>query len=111
MLLADGTLTPIVKDPSAAVPSESLLKALPILAADPKNIVYIISGRDGAFLEEHLGHIDNLGMSAEHGCFLRAPGAKQWISLTDDLDMDWKRDVLQIFRCESPFQRTRRAER
>jgi trehalose 6-phosphate synthase/phosphatase len=41
-------------------------------------------------------------MSAEHGCFLRAPGAKNWISLTDDLDMDWKRDVLQIFRCE-PF--------
>ncbi|ORY55738.1 family 20 glycosyltransferase [Leucosporidium creatinivorum] len=94
----DGTLTPIVKDPSAAVPSENLLKALPILAADPKNVVYIISGRDGAFLEEHLGHIENLGMSAEHGCFLRAPGAKQWISLTDDLDMDWKRDVLQIFR-------------
>lgn len=82
------------------MPSEQLLKALPILAADPKNVVYIISGRDGAFLEEHLGHIANLGMSAEHGCFLRAPGAKQWISLTDDLDMDWKRDVLQIFRCE-----------
>ncbi|KAM0789442.1 hypothetical protein ACM66B_000265 [Microbotryomycetes sp. NB124-2] len=94
----DGTLTPIVKDPSAAVPSESLLKSLPILAADPRNVVYIISGRDGAFLEEHLGHIDNLGMSAEHGCFLRAPGAKNWSSLTDDLDMDWKRDVLQIFR-------------
>ncbi|KAK4054618.1 hypothetical protein OIO90_003430 [Microbotryomycetes sp. JL221] len=94
----DGTLTPIVKDPSAAVPSESLLKSLPVLCADPRNVVYIISGRDGAFLEEHLGHIENLGMSAEHGCFLRAPGAKNWSSLTDDLDMDWKRDVLQIFR-------------
>lgn len=100
LVCTDGTLTPIVKDPAAAVPSDSLLASLPILAADPKNIVYIISGRDGAFLEEHLGHIPGLGMSAEHGCFLRAPGAKQWISLTDDLDMDWKRDVLQIFRCE-----------
>lgn len=98
--LADGTLTPIVKVPSAALPSASLLKSLATLCADPKNVVYIISGRDGEFLEEHLGHIPNLGMSAEHGCFIRAPGAKEWISLTDDLNMDWKKDVLQIFRCE-----------
>lgn len=95
----DGTLTPIVKDPSAAVPSEGLLKSLETLAKDPKNIVYIISGRDGAFLEEQLGHIPNLGMSAEHGCFLRAPGQSKWTSLTDDLDMDWKKDVTRIFRC------------
>ncbi|BGP56129.1 hypothetical protein JCM8202_005896 [Rhodotorula sphaerocarpa] len=94
----DGTLTPIVKDPSAAVPSEGLLKSLETLAKDPKNIVYIISGRDGAFLEEQLGHIPNLGMSAEHGCFLRAPGQSKWTSLTDDLDMDWKKDVTRIFR-------------
>lgn len=95
----DGTLTPIVKDPFAAVPSALLLEALPVLCEDPKNVVYIISGRDGDFLEQHLGHIANLGMSAEHGCFIRGPGAKKWISLTDDLNMDWKKDVLQIFRC------------
>ncbi|GAA6002877.1 uncharacterized protein JCM10292_001351 [Rhodotorula paludigena] len=94
----DGTLTPIVKDPSAATPSAALVSALETLAADPKNIVYIISGRDGAFLEEHLGKIPNLGMSAEHGCFLRAPGSDKWISLTDDLNMDWKSDVVRIFR-------------
>ncbi|GAA6034504.1 hypothetical protein JCM8097_005362 [Rhodosporidiobolus ruineniae] len=94
----DGTLTPIVKDPAAAVPSPTLLSSLATLAKDPKNVVYIISGRDGAFLEEHLGHIDNLGMSAEHGCFIRQPGAKEFVSLTDDLDMDWKKDVLRIFR-------------
>lgn len=101
MISLDGTLTPIVKNPSAAVPSQSLLDSLAKLTADPKNVVYIISGRDGEFLEEHLGHIENLGMSAEHGCFLRGPGAKEWTSLTDDLNMDWKKDVLQIFRCKS----------
>lgn len=95
----DGTLTPIVKDPSAATPSASLLKSLETLAADPKNVVYIISGRDGEFLDEQLGHIPGLGMSAEHGCFIRQPGAKDWVSLTDDLDMDWTKDVLRIFRC------------
>ncbi|GAA5824424.1 hypothetical protein JCM11251_000417 [Rhodosporidiobolus azoricus] len=94
----DGTLTPIVKDPAAATPSPELLKALETVAKDPKNVVYIISGRDGEFLDQHLGHIPNLGMSAEHGCFIRQPGAKDWVSLTDDLDMDWKKDVLRIFR-------------
>ncbi|GAA5913724.1 uncharacterized protein JCM6883_000026 [Sporobolomyces salmoneus] len=94
----DGTLTPIVKDPSAALPSPALIESLQTLCADPQNVVYIISGRDGDFLESQLGHIQNLGMSAEHGCFLRAPGAKEWMSLTDDLNMDWKKDVLKIFR-------------
>jgi trehalose 6-phosphate synthase/phosphatase len=96
---SDGTLTPIVKVPSAAVPSASLLSSLAALTADPRNVVYIISGRDGDFLEEHLGHIENLGMSAEHGCFLREPGVKEWTSLTDEMNLDWKKDVLQIFRC------------
>lgn len=65
-------------------------------------MVYIISGRDGDFLMEHLGHIENLGMSAEHGCFLKAPGVSEWTSLTDEMNLDWKKDVLQIFSCASP---------
>lgn len=81
------------------MPSASLLASLEALTADPKNVVYIISGRDGQFLDEHLGHISNLGMSAEHGCFLKGPGVKEWTSLTDDMNLDWKKDVLQIFRC------------
>ena len=69
----DGTLAPIVKVPSMATPSEATLRALTQLAADPRNVVYIISGRDGAFLEQHLGHICGLGMSAEYGGFIRDP--------------------------------------
>jgi trehalose 6-phosphate synthase/phosphatase len=67
----DGTLTPIVKTPSLAVPSEATLEALERLGLDPKNLVYIISGRDGGFLEQHLGHLKNIGFSAEHGGFVR----------------------------------------
>ncbi|RDB26430.1 Alpha,alpha-trehalose-phosphate synthase [UDP-forming] A, partial [Hypsizygus marmoreus] len=37
----DGTLAPIVKTPSMAVPSEPTLRALELLSADPLNIVYI----------------------------------------------------------------------
>ncbi|KAI0761323.1 trehalose 6-phosphate phosphatase [Trametes elegans] len=94
----DGTLAPIVKVPSAAVPSKETLEALETLTADPKNVVYIISGRDGGFLEQHLGHIKNLGMSAEHGAFIREPGAAAWSNFTESLDMSWMSEVLEIFK-------------
>ncbi|KAF8524292.1 trehalose 6-phosphate phosphatase [Hysterangium stoloniferum] len=93
----DGTLSPIVKVPSAAVPSEETLEALTKLSNDPKNLVYIISGRDSAFLIQHLGHIEKLGMSAEHGCFVKEPGAETWSSLTEQLDMSWMSEVKEIF--------------
>jgi len=93
----DGTLTPIVKEPSAAVPTEKLIRTLRALCADPKNIVWIISGRDQEFLEKHLGDIDALGFSAEHGCFLRYPHKKEWVNLTENFDMSWQNDVLDLF--------------
>lgn len=95
----DGTLTPIVKTPEAAVPSVECLDTLTRLAADPANVIYIVSGRDRGFLSHHLGHIKNLGFSAEHGCFLKTPGSEEWINLTDGLDMSWRADVEDIFRC------------
>ncbi|THH14614.1 hypothetical protein EW146_g5739 [Bondarzewia mesenterica] len=94
----DGTLTPIVRTPSMAVPSENALLALTKLAADPRNLVFIISGRDGAFLEQHLGHITGLGMSAEHGGFFREPGQREWTNFTESLDMDWMGEVLEVFK-------------
>lgn len=94
----DGTLAPIVKVPSMATPTQDTLTALSSLASDPRNVVYIISGRDGAFLEQHLGHIDNLGMSAEHGGFIREPGSREWRNFTESLDMSWMNEVLEIFK-------------
>ncbi len=91
-------MTPIVKTPSLAVPTTATLEALTKLAADPRNMVWIISGRDGEFLEQHLGHIENLGFSAEHGGFLRERGSKEWKNLTQSLDMTWMKDVLDIFK-------------
>ncbi|KAG0273014.1 threalose-6-phosphate phosphatase [Linnemannia exigua] len=93
----DGTLTPIRKTPGAAVPQEHMLKALSALCADPKNIVWVISGRDQKVLEDWLGNIPNLGFSAEHGSFMRQPGGQKWVNLTESLDMGWKNDVIEIF--------------
>lgn len=60
--------------------------------------MYIISGRDESFLEKQLGGIDNLGMSAEHGGFMRFPGSKDWMNLTEMLDMSWMSEVEEVFK-------------
>ncbi|KAJ3068405.1 threalose-6-phosphate phosphatase [Rhizoclosmatium hyalinum] len=93
----DGTLTPIVKIPSAAHPPPDMLKSLEILCADPRNCVFVISGRDQAPLDKWLGHIPGLGMSAEHGCFIKYPHEDGWHNLTEQMDLSWKTEVTEIF--------------
>lgn len=96
----DGTLTPIKRIPSEATPSAEVIRSLRLLTADPRNIVYIISGRDQATLEKWLGSIPRLGMSAEHGCFLRPvaePGETlRWVSMVNTDDLVWKQDVATL---------------
>jgi trehalose 6-phosphate synthase/phosphatase len=94
----DGTLTPIVKDPQAAIPSDRVLRTLKSLAADPRNAVWIISGRDQAFLDEWMGHIPELGLSAEHGCFIRQPRSDDWENLAESTNMGWQKEVVDVFQ-------------
>ena len=93
----DGTLTPIVKDPNAAIPSDRVLRTLKALAADPRNAIWIISGRDEKFLNEWMGPITELGLSAEHGCFIRQPSSEKWENLTEKFDMAWQKEVMDVF--------------
>ncbi|KAG1094163.1 hypothetical protein G6F42_018805 [Rhizopus arrhizus] len=94
----DGTLTPIVSVPSDAKPGHDMLKALQVLCNDPKNIVWVVSGRDQVVLDEWLGrNISNIGLSAEHGCYLKEVGSSEWKSIVDGMDMSWKADVEEIF--------------
>ncbi|OJJ51878.1 hypothetical protein ASPSYDRAFT_96075 [Aspergillus sydowii CBS 593.65] len=94
----DGTLTPVVKDPQSAIPSDHILRTLKSLAADPQNVVCIISGRDQTFLDERMGHIPELGLSAEHGCFIRMPRSDIWQSLAETTDMGWQKEVMEIYQ-------------
>lgn len=90
--------TPIVKDPQAAIPSDRVIRTLKTLSADPANSVWIISGRDQAFLDEWMGHISELGLSAEHGSFMRHPGSDEWENLTEKTDMSWQQEVIDVFQ-------------
>lgn len=94
----DGTLTPIVRVPEMALPSQKLIDTLAKLSADERNVIYIISGRDQQFLNKHLGHLDKIGFSAEHGSFVKEPGEGQpWINIAEDFDLSWKQDIRAIF--------------
>ncbi|EPS45711.1 hypothetical protein H072_119 [Dactylellina haptotyla CBS 200.50] len=94
----DGTLTPIVKDPHAAIPTDKIIRTIKKLASDPQNNVWIVSGRDQAFLEQWMGDIAELGFSAEHGSFVRRPRSSEWVNLTEKFDMTWQKDVVDIFQ-------------
>lgn len=93
----DGTLTPIVTDPAAAIPSARLYSIITKLAQDPKNKIWIISGRDQKFLNRYFGtKLPQIGLSAEHGCFMKDAGSEEWVNLTSKFDMSWQEKVGQL---------------
>ena len=94
----DGTLTPIVENPAAAILSHEALRSIATLAADSRNVVWIISGRDQSFLEQLFGNLTAVGLVAEHGSFLRSPGSDGWDNLTEKVDMSWQHEVTKIFQ-------------
>jgi trehalose 6-phosphate synthase/phosphatase len=89
----DGTVAPLARYPSLAVPDESILRLLRSLASDPKNSVVIISGRDRQNLEEWFGRLP-IGIIAEHGVWLKKAG-QPW-QILKPINNEWKRDVLPI---------------
>jgi trehalose 6-phosphate synthase/phosphatase len=89
----DGTLTPLVRDPSMAKPDGELSALLRRLASDRKNTVVITSGRDRRTLEAWLGEIP-LGFVAEHGAWLRLLG-QDW-QRAKAPQSGWKPEILGV---------------
>ncbi|CAB4256580.1 similar to Saccharomyces cerevisiae YDR074W TPS2 Phosphatase subunit of the trehalose-6- phosphate synthase/phosphatase complex, which synthesizes the storage carbohydrate trehalose [Maudiozyma barnettii] len=93
----DGTLTPIVKDPAAAIPTARLYTIMEKLSQDPKNQIWIISGRDQVFLNKWWGSKNkHIGLSAEHGCFVKDIGTPEWVNLAKKFDMSWQVRVNKV---------------
>lgn len=69
----DGTLSPFVKNPEDAVPSEELLNLLKEMTSDPKNKVVINSGRNHQILDKWFKGLE-LDFAAEHGAFYKENG-------------------------------------
>src|SRR5690554_2528681 len=69
----DGTLSPFVKKPEDAVPSEQLLELLRRLSGDKRNKVVINSGRNHQMLDKWFKGL-SLDFAAEHGIFYKDDG-------------------------------------
>jgi trehalose 6-phosphate synthase/phosphatase len=89
----DGTLVGFKPIPEQAKPDWALRGLLSMLAADPKNTVVIVSGRDRHTLDKWLEGID-LHMLASHGLWVRYPG-EDW-AMTVSLDNAWKSSINHI---------------
>ncbi|KAK4404485.1 putative alpha,alpha-trehalose-phosphate synthase [UDP-forming] 9 [Sesamum angolense] len=90
----DGTMMP--QDRVDKSPSPEVISVLNSLCNDPKNIVFIVSGRGKDSLGKWFSQCEKLGLSAEHGYFNRWTKNSEWESCRLAVDLDWKKIVLPI---------------
>ncbi|XP_044471921.1 probable alpha,alpha-trehalose-phosphate synthase [UDP-forming] 11 [Mangifera indica] len=85
----DGTVMP-----QASVdkrPSSEVISILNNLCSDPRNVVFIVSGRGKDSLSTWFSACEKLGISAEHGYFLRWTRDSPWETCSLSMHFDWKK--------------------
>jgi trehalose 6-phosphate synthase/phosphatase len=92
----DGTLVPFARWPQQAAPPPAVLDLLSALAAEPRNLVALMSGRSEENVEGWFGKVRGLWLVAEHGAELKPPFASAWESLRPQAQTDWKSTVMPI---------------
>ncbi len=90
----DGTLKGFSKNPKDASPDQELIEILGKLAADKKNRVVIITGRDKTTMQSWLGHLP-VDIIAEHGVWLKEHETGDW-KMIESLDQSWKQQIRNI---------------
>ncbi|XP_058095493.1 probable alpha,alpha-trehalose-phosphate synthase [UDP-forming] 7 [Magnolia sinica] len=72
----DGTVMP--QTSINKTPDPEVLSILNTLCSDPKNVVFIVSGRGRESLGKWFSPCEKLGIAAEHGYFMRWAGDQEW---------------------------------
>lgn len=96
----EGTLAP--HKTSSGIPLGSpvrVIETLNDLMSDPKNVVYVMSGRKPEELENHFRTLPKVGLIAENGCFVREYGMdnNEWTPFINLEEVDtWKKQVRGI---------------
>ncbi|MQL90071.1 hypothetical protein Taro_022635 [Colocasia esculenta] len=92
----DGTMMPQASVNKA--PSDEVISVLNSLCSDPKNVVFVVSGRGKDSLSKWLGPVENLGIAAEHGYFTRWSRDYPWETHLLPADVDWKEIAEPVMR-------------
>ncbi|WCJ42422.1 Alpha alpha-trehalose-phosphate synthase [UDP-forming] 6 [Euphorbia peplus] len=85
----DGTMMPQICIDQA--PSNEVISVLNRLCSDPKNVVFIVSGRGKDPLSKWFSPCERLGISAEHGFFTRWTRDSEWETSSMVMDSEWKK--------------------
>jgi trehalose 6-phosphate synthase/phosphatase len=102
----DGSLVPFARLPAEASPGEDVLETLRNLSADPRNEVYIVSGRDSQTLESWFSGFP-IGLISEHGAKVRHKEG-QWetaVKSNTDAWMPGVEKIMEVYvsRCPHSF--------
>lgn len=82
-------------------PSEQLKQVLELLCADPKNTLFVVSGKKLEAVTEFFGNVAGIGLAAEHGSFFRMPqrpGGRMhhWQTAMGLSDQSWKEPAKMV---------------
>jgi trehalose 6-phosphate synthase/phosphatase len=92
----DGTLISFTHRPEKAGPDSEIMALLQKLSSDSKNEVVVISGRDKTTLTKWLGNLNNVGLVAEHGAWIKQKH-KDW-QCVQPFTGEWKETVRPIIQ-------------
>ncbi|KAG0456681.1 hypothetical protein HPP92_024469 [Vanilla planifolia] len=93
----DGTLMPQASIDKS--PSQHSIEILNNLCHDENNVVFLVSARSRGTLGEWFSPCQNLGMAAEHGCFMRQnTDAAEWETCISVADCSWKQIAEPVMR-------------
>ncbi|CAL0300310.1 unnamed protein product [Lupinus luteus] len=94
----DGTM--IQPGSISNTPNAEAVGILNSLCSDPKNCVFIVSGKERKTLTEWFSSCERLGIAAEHGYFVRNNQNAEWETCFSVPDFEWKQiaePVMQLY--------------
>ena len=85
----------------ASVPTKNLLNSLKELCDNPRNVVFVVSGKERHSLSSVFDDIPNLGLAAEHGMFVSWPSTNDkskrvWDTVVSNKDTSWRLIAISI---------------
>ncbi|CAN8270906.1 unnamed protein product [Cochlearia groenlandica] len=91
LILLDYDGTMMDQDTLDKRPSEDLISLINRLCNDTNNLVFIVSGRGKDPLSKWFSSCPKLGISAEHGYFIRWNSSSPWETSELPADLSWKK--------------------